>query len=194
MAIINKWILFCSLLFQSSLCLSAGSINVVFLPDSVNSFKCHQPGVEFKITQYSTLGVLGILDCKSHRSTYGDTNDDVTNTFGRILIPWRYSKGGAFKDGSFMQVVVGMEKSKFKSELGSKADITFADFGFHYGYQWFWANGFNVSAMAGVAYLVESNSKKDIVQNENSDVVDFLDRNTKTNIHGGAGFIIGWTF
>lgn len=189
-----RWILFCSLWLQSGLCLSADSINVVIMPDSFNSFKCHQPGIDFKITQNSSLGVVGILDCESDRSTYGNTNDDVTNTFSRIFVPWRYSKGGAFKNGAFMQALIGIEKSEFRSILGSRADVTFVDFAFHYGYQWFWENGFNVSVLGGVAYLAKSSSQKDIVLNETPDVIGHLDRNTKSNIHGGAGFILGWKF
>ena len=194
MITLNRWILYCLLLFQSSLCLSADSINVVLMPDSFNSFKCHHPGIEFKISQTSTLGVFGRLDCESDRSTYGDTNDDVTNTFSRIFVPWRYSKGGAFKNGSFIQTLIGIEKSKFRSVLGSKADVTFVDFAFHYGYQWFWENGFNISVLGGVAYLVKTSSDKDITQNESDDVIGFLDKNTKTNIHPGAGITIGWKF
>lgn len=191
----NKWNLFWLLfLFQSNTSLSAEPFNVAIMPDSINSFKCHQPGVEFKISQTSSLGVFGTLDCKSNRSTYGDTNNDVTNTFSRIFFPWRYSKGGVFKTGSFMQALIGIEKSKFKSVLGSKADVTFVDFAFHYGYQWFWENGFNVSVLGGLAYLVKTNSDKSISANETDDVKNFLDKNTKTNIHPGAGVVIGWKF
>ena len=194
MVILNRGILLLLLWFQSSLCLSADSINIVLMPDSINSFDCHHPGVEFKVTQTSSLGVFGRLNCETNRSTYGDTHDDVTNTFSRIFVPWRYSKGGAFKDGTFIQALIGIEKSKFRSVLGSKADVTFVDFAFHYGYQWFWKNGFNVSALAGVAYLVETSSEKDILPAENNDVIGFLDKNTKTNVHGGAGVLIGWKF
>lgn len=194
MVIFNRWILFCSLCFQSSLCLSADTINIIILPDSINSFDCHQPGIEFKISQNSSLGAIGRLDCATDRSTYGKTNDDVTNTFSRIIVPWRYSFNGTFRDGSLVQALVGIEKSEFRSTLGSKADVTFVDFAFHYGYQWFWKNGFNVSALAGVAYLVKTSSEIDIVPTENSDVIGFLDKNTKTNVHGGAGILIGWKF
>lgn len=190
----NRWILLCFLLFQSGLCLADASFNIIVLPDSINSFDCHQVGVEFKVAQNHSVGMLGRFDCETNRSTYGDTHDDVTNTFSRILIPWRYSKNGVFKDGIIIQALVGVEKSEFRSKLGSKADVTFVDFGIHYGYQWFWENGFNISALAGVAYLVETSSEKSIVQNENSDVINWLDKNTKTNIHGGAGIMIGWKF
>lgn len=194
MDILNRWILISSLVIQPGLCLSADSINVVLMPDSFNSFKCHQPGIEFQITQNSIIGVVGILDCESDRSTYGDTNDDVTNDFSRIFVPWRYSKDGAIKDGSFVQALVGIENSKFSSTLGSKAEVTYIDFAVHYGYQWFWKSGFNVSALAGLAYLVKTRSTEDIAPTESSDVIEFLDKNTKTNIHGGAGFMLGWKY
>jgi hypothetical protein len=190
----NRWIIFCLLLLQAGACLSADAINLVLLPDSFNSFKCHQPGVEFQVSQTSTLAVFGRLDCESERSTYGDTNDEVTNTFSRIFVPWRYSKGGAFRDGPFMQSLVGMERSRFKSVSGSTADVTYVDFAFHYGYQWFWNNGFNVSVIGGLALLVKTSSDEEIVQNENNEVIDFLDKNTRTNVHPGAGFIFGWKF
>ncbi len=189
-----RWILFCGLCFQSISSLADDAINAILMLDSFNSFDCHHPGVELSVSQNSSVGVLGIFDCDTDRSTYGETNDNVTNTFSRILIPWRYAKGGVFKTGPFMQALIGMEKSEFRSTLGSRADVTFVDFAFHYGYQWFWDNGFNVSVMGGVGLLVKTSDEKDIVQNESNDVRDFLDKNTKTNIHPGAGVVMGWRF
>ncbi|MCF6211234.1 MAG: hypothetical protein L3J88_00340 [Gammaproteobacteria bacterium] len=43
-------------------------------------------------------------------------------------------------------------------------------------------------------YLIKKESSKNISQNELEGVVSFLDKNIKTNIHGGAGVIIGWSF
>ncbi len=194
MKTIKRWILCCLLWVCSDPCLSAEWINVILLPDSFNAFDCHQPGVEFKVAEKSSVGILGRFDCDTDRSTYGSTNESVSNTFSRVLIPWRYSRKGAFQDGTLIQALVGVEKSKFRSALGSKADVTFVDFGLHYGYQWFWSSGFNVSAMAGVAYLVETSSSQEIAQNETSDVIDYLEKNTETNIHGGIGVILGWVF
>ncbi len=52
----------------------------------------------------------------------------------------------------------------------------------------------HIVRITGVGYLLKTNANKNIVQTEDSDVVGFLDKNTKTNIHGGAGFLIGWKF
>jgi hypothetical protein len=191
---IKSWILLGLLWMLSSPCLSADWINVILLPDSFDSFDCHQPGVEFKVADRSSVGILGRFDCDTDRATYGSSNDSVSNTFSRVLIPWRYSRKGTFKDGTLIEVLVGAERSKFRSDLGSMADVTFMDLGLYYGYQWFWDSGFNISAMAGVAYLVETSSSKEIAQNETSDVIDYLNKNTETNVHGGLGIIIGWTF
>jgi len=179
------------LLVQAGLCYSSESINLILLPDLSS---CHQVGGEIGINENSSLGILGRAGCESNRATYGNENDDVENKFSRILVPWRYSFNGVFKDGYFIQALSGVEKSEFKSTLGSTADVTFATLAVHGGYQWFWSNGFNISLMAGVAYLHEVSSSNRIVSGEEGNVTDFLDKNTKTNIHGGAGFFIGWLF
>lgn len=190
----KRWFVFCFLCIVSSSCLSADFINIIFLPDFSNSLKCSQPGVEFKVAEKSTVGILGTFDCDSNRPTYGDSNDQVSNTFSRILVPWRYSRKGAFKDGTLVQAVIGTEESNFRSDLGSTADVTFIDFGAYYGYQWFWTNGFNISVMGGVAYLVETSSDQVIVPGESQDIVDYLNRNTETNVHGAFGAMLGWVF
>jgi len=93
-----------------------------------------------------------------------------------------------------MQTMVGVESSRFKSETGSNADVTFVDLTFHGGYQWLWGSGFNVSALVGVAYLKKYSVDKNISKNESNDVIEFLDKNTKSNMHVGTGVIFGWAF
>jgi len=186
-----KYVLSSLLLVESGLCYSSESNNLILLPDSSS---CHQAGIEMAINKHNTLGILGRAGCESDRPTYGSKNDDVENRFGRILVPWRFSFKGVFTDGYFVQALAGLEKSEFKSTLGSSADVTFTNLAAHVGYQWFWRNGFNLSLMGGVAYLHEVSSSKHIVTGEQKSVTDFLDKNTKTNIHGGAGVIVGWLF
>lgn len=189
-----KGILFLLFLLASNAAQSASAFNIILLPDLTKSFKCHQPGVEFPIADTQSLAVLGVINCNSDRSTYGDTNDNVTNSFSRLLVPWRYAWNGVFKDGQLIQFLIGVETSEFSSSLGSEAEVTFMDFGLYYGYQWFWQNGFNLSLLGGLAYLVKTSSSKNIAPGETNDVIDFLDKNTKTNVHGGAGIIFGWKF
>lgn len=172
-------------------CFSKDTVNLVFLPDV---FNCHQLGIETVLSGKNTLGAIGRSGCHSNRPTYGSANDSVTNSFSRILVPWRYSPNGGFEDGYFLQALVGLEKSRFASQLGSTAEVSFLDVGFHVGYQWFWGNGFNVSVLGGAAFLNKRNSTVAIGQNEEKDVVEFLDKNTKTNVHGGGGIIVGWSF
>ena len=183
---------FLYLVCQSSLCFSKESLNVTLVPDF---FNCHHHfGFDLAINENNTLGIMGTDKCTSDRPTYGDSNNKVDNTFNRIFIPWRYSLKGAFRDGYFVQTMVGVEKSRFKSEAGSRADVTFIDLTFHGGYQWFWDSGFNVSALAGVAILRRNSLTKNIASNENVDVIKFLDKNTKSNEHIGVGVIFGWAF
>lgn len=181
----------CILFVQASISHSEESINIVVLPET---YDCHQVGAEFKVTKNSTLGVLGVVSCDSDRPTYGSSNNNVKNSFSRVLIPWRYSMGGAFENGYFVQSMIGMEAHEFRSTQGSRSDVSFVDLTLHGGYQWFWSNGFNVSALGGVNVLVKSSSDEHIVQNERTDVVDFIDKNTKSNIHPGLGVILGWKF
>lgn len=190
MKVIINTLVFFALLTQSSLIYSANHINIIFLPDS---YDCHHTGVEGAITKNSRLGILAVVGCDSDRPTYGDSNDKVTNEFSRILIPWTYS-AGAWDDGYFLKVLAGLENHKFESNIGSRAEVTFADISANVGYQWFWNSGFNVSASLGVAFLFQNSVDKNIHTNESSDVVDFLDKNTKTNQHTAFGIILGWAF
>ncbi|MDX2464995.1 MAG: hypothetical protein QNK31_10875 [Porticoccus sp.] len=179
-------------LVQASVCFSKDTINILVLPDYIN---CHDHyGFELGTSENSTLGILGSFKCNSDRPTYGGSNSKVSTAFSRIFVPWRYSFDGAFRDGYFVQAMVGRESSEFKSVAGSSADVTFIDLTFHGGYQWFWGNGFNVSALGGVAYLKKTSLDKNIVPGEGGDVVDFLDTNTDTNAHFGLGVIFGWVF
>lgn len=179
------------LMFQTPLCFSKDALNVVVLPDP---FGCHQLGIDYALTESSTLGIIGTNECRSDRPTYGSSNNQVNNTFSRILIPWRYSMRGAFNNGYFAQAMIGVEKSNFRSTAGSSAGVTFADAGFHVGYQWFWKSGFNVSVLGGVAFLAKISANKDIVPSESNGVVEFFDKNTKDNVHPGVGIVFGWSF
>ena len=90
--------------------------------------------------------------------------------------------------------MVGIEDSKFKSNLGSSTDVTYLNLSVHGGYQWYFKNGFNVSVLAGIAHLQKLNSSKQISGNETLSVIDFLSKNSETNTHGGAGVFVGWLF
>jgi len=177
------------IIFQINICYSK-DYNLVLLPEAY----CHQAGIETRITKNSTLGIIGRANCVSERPTYESKNDDVENAFSRVLLPWKYSFNGSFSKGAFVQGMAGLEKSKFKSISGSSADVTFVNLSMHGGYQWFWRSGFNLSLLGGVAYLQEVSSSKQIVGSERSEVTDFIDKNIKTNVHGGAGVTVGWMF
>lgn len=191
MKFLTAILLFPFLLVTPGICFSSDNVNLIFLPDPSS---CHQAGIEIDISRNTTLGVLARPNCQSDRSTYGKKNSDVENNFSRVLIPLKYSFNGAFTQGYFVQTLIGLEKSEFKSKLGSTADVMFGNFAAHAGYQWFWENGFNISLMAGVAYLKELSSSENISVGESASVVDFLEKNTKSNLHGGAGIIVGWFF
>lgn len=123
-----------------------------------------------------------------------EINNQVTNIFNRILIPWRYSPYGAFNNGYFVEALVGVEKSEYKSVAGSSANVSFIDTGVWLGYQWFWHNGLNISAVAGVAHLTTISLDKSISPTESSDVSDYLDQQTSTNTHMAGGVFFGWAF
>ncbi len=170
---------------------AADTINIVLLPDL---YQCHHVGADIAISERSSIGVLGSYECKSDRPTYGDSNGSVDNTFTRVLFPWRHFRRDVFGNGPFVQFMLGTEESKFRSDAGSRADVRFIDLGLHAGYQWHWDSGFNISALIGLAVLVRSSLDKEIAATESRKVIDFLDKNTKTNAHPGAGVIFGWSF
>lgn len=146
------------------------------------------------MAEKSKLGILAAYKRDSSRPAYGDSNDNVTNDFSRVLVPWRWSKNGAWENSFFVTGLAGLENDKFKSTSGSRAEVTFINLGLLAGYQWFLRKGFNISAMIGGAWLIESSSNKDIVANEKNDVTEYLNKNTKTNTHVAGGIVLGWAF
>ncbi len=181
------------LFFQVSLCFASSekSLNFSFLPDPKT--RCHQYVVDIAITDNSTLGIMPSYNC-SDRPTYGTINKQVTSTFNRLLIPWRYSPGGVLKKGYFVVTLLGVEKNEFKTTLGSGVNVSFIDTGVLLGYQWFWQNGFNISGLLGIAHLIRYKRDKDISPTESSNVSEYLNRQTRTNTHIGGGIQFGWAF
>jgi len=179
--------------FQVSLSFASSkdSINLSFAPDPQT--QCHQYAVGVAITENSTLGIVPSYNC-ADRPTYGTIEKQVTSTFNRLIIPWRYSPNGVFKNGYFVTALVGIEKNKFKTTVGSDANVSFIDTGVLLGYQWFWRNGFNISGLIGVAHLIQYKRDKNISPAESNKVSDYLDEQTSTNTHIGGGVQFGWAF
>jgi len=159
------------LIFQTSLCFSKEFINISLVPDPSPS--CSQLVFDFAVTENSTLGVSP-ASCNSNRPTYGKPNSAVRNNFNRIIIPWRYSPNGVFKDGYYVMATIGVEKDEFTSASGSTANVTFMGTSIHTGYQWFWRNGFNVTFLISASHLARHSLSKSISPTESGDVVDFL--------------------
>jgi hypothetical protein len=181
------WVMFLIVQMKIS---HAEEYNLVLLPEPY----CTQAGIEKKVSDKHTLGVIGRFNCNSERPTYGSKNDDVENKFSRVLVPLKHSFNGAFNQGAFIQGMIGVEDSEFKSNLGSNADVTYLNLSVHGGYQWYFRNGFNISVLGGVAHLQEINSSRQIAGSETLSVTDFINKNTETNTHVGAGVIVGWLF
>ena len=179
-------------IFQSPFCFSQNSTNIIVVPDPL--YSTHHFGLELAATKNSRLGLMAGYKRDSDRPTYGESNDNVTNTFSRVLIPWTYSKNGAWEKSFFITGLVGLENDRFDSVAGSSADVIFINLGLLAGYQWFWHNGLNISAMFGRAFLIENRSDKNISANESSDVIEYLNKNTKTNNHFAGGIVLGWAF
>jgi hypothetical protein len=185
-------------LFKTSLCLASPehSFNFSVAPDLTTH--CHQYDVDVAISENSALGVMPSYKCKDRpdRPSNGSMriNSQVTNTFSRVLIPWRYAPHSAFHTGYLAMAFVGVENSEFNSDAGSSAKVSFIDTGVLFGYQWFWPNGFNVFAGGGVAHLMRSSLDKSISPTESSKVSDYLDEQTSTNTHLGGGVFFGWAF
>lgn len=193
---IFKYLLVSSILLLPTLCFAKGSINFSVAPDPVTY--CHQYRVDVSITKDSTLGVMPSFNCtdRPSRPINGSMviNSQVTNTFNRIIIPWRYAPHGAFIDGFIVEAIIGLEKSELKSASGSSANVSFFDTGVWLGYQWFWRKGFNISAVIGGANLTRISLDKSISPAEGSNVSDYLDEETSSNTHQTAGVFFGWIF
>ena len=168
----------------------AGEYNILLLPAPY----CSQAGVEKKTSENLSIGIIGRLNCHSERPTYGDKNNEVDSKFSRALFPLKYSFNGTYSSGPFVQGAAGVEESEFKSDAGSSADVTYIDLAVHGGYQWYFSSGFDISILGGIAHLQEVSSSKQIFAGESTSVEDFLNKNTETNTHFGAGVILGWSF
>jgi hypothetical protein len=189
---------FTLLFFQSFPCYATSddSINLSIGPDTT-SF-CHQYKIDFAIAENSTLGAMASYNCVNRPDfpTNGNMtmNSQVTNTFNRLLFPWRYSPHGAFHDGYFLETMAGMENGVYKSAAGSSSNVTFFDIGMFLGYQWFWSNGFNISAQIGVAHLMQFSQSKNIVPTESASAADFLNSQSGPDTHLASGVVLGWAF
>jgi len=191
MKIFNYLLVTLFIIFQTPKCFAQDSVNLYVGPDPKSH--CHQFGAEVGITKNSTLGVIPAYNC-SDVNTYGPINNQVNSTFNRILIPFRYSPNGIFKNGYFIMALLGMEKNEFKSVAGSSANVSFIDTGILFGYQWFWRNGFNISGSIGVVHLMRNSLDQTISSTESNDVSEYLDQQTSTNTHVGGGMFLGWVF
>ena len=196
---ILKYILVASFLpLQTSLCFAQDSINFSVGPDLTTH--CNQFRADVAISTVITLGVMPAIDCANRQDRPDPDsgsmvmNSQVTNKFNRILIPMRYSPYGALRNGFFVEVLVGAESSEYNSVAGSTANVTFIDTAAWLGYQWFWHNGLNFSAVIGRAHLIRNSLDKSISNSESSTVSDYLDQQTSTNTHTASGMFFGWAF
>lgn len=190
-----RYFLFSFLLFSVFEASADKFINLSIAPDPVT--KCHQIRMDFAVTANSMVGIMP-ASCTNRPDRPVDGSmvipDQVTNTFNRVIIPWRYSPYGVLRDGLILEALAGFEKSEYKTTLGSNTNNTFILFGVDVGYQWVWTNGFNISTFIGFAHLIRNNHEVTIVPAESSAVVDYLDQQSNSNTHLAGGVFLGWAF
>ncbi|MDP1532352.1 MAG: hypothetical protein Q8L92_02100 [Rubrivivax sp.] len=186
------------LLFQSSQCVARdGSFaNISVAPDP--STGCHQYRADYAVAERSTLGLMLAYDCANRpsRPLNGsmDMSNGVSNTFNRVLVPWRYAPRGALRDGYFVDAMVGLERAEYRTTAGSTANVHFFDVALGLGYQWFWHNGLNVSVFAGAAHLMRQSGGTNISATESAGASDYLKQQTSSNSHLASGAYVGWSF
>jgi hypothetical protein len=184
--------------FQSSLCVAEGGAqaNISIAPDL--STQCHQFRADYALAERSTLGLMLAYDCanRPNRPINGnmDMSSGVSNTFNRVLVPWRYAPRGVLRDGYFVDAMVGVERAEYTTTAGSTANVHFFDVALGLGYQWFWHNGLNVSVFAGVAHLMRQSGGTNISGTESAVASDYLKQQTSTNSHLASGVYMGWSF
>ena len=186
------------ILFQSSLCVAEGGAqaNISIAPDPAT--RCHQYRADYAVAERSTLGLMLAYDCTNRPSRPVNGNMDmsngVSNTFNRVLVPWRYAPRGALRDGFFVDAMVGLERAEYRTAAGSTANVHFFDVALGLGYQWFWHNGLNVSVFAGAAQLMRQSGETNISATESAAASDYLKLQTSTNSHLASGAYVGWSF
>lgn len=181
------------LLLQTSLCFAENSINFSFVYD-IHSPDCSQLLVDVATSKNTSLGISP-MSCNSDRpAIVMAPNSNVRNQVNRIVVPWRYSPRGVFKDGFYFMATLGVENDQFNSTAGSTANVLFLGSSLHTGYQWFWKNGFNITLIFSASHLARMSLDRTTSPTESPDVVDFLDQNTSTNTHYSAGPLLGWAF
>lgn len=186
------------LFFPSSMCFAEeeARANVSIAPDPVT--RCHQYRADYAVAERSTLGVMLAYDCANRpsRPVNGsmDMSGGVSNTFNRVLVPWRYAPHGALQDGYFVDAMVGVERAEYSTTAGSSANVHFFDIAMGLGYQWFWHNGLNVSVFAGAAHLMRQSGVTNISATESVAASEYLKQQTNTNSHLASGAYVGWSF
>jgi len=179
--------------FQTSLCFAENSINFSIVPD-IHSPDCSQLLVDVATSENTSLGISP-MSCNSDRPAIAMLpNSNVRNQVDRIMVPWRYSPAGVFSDGFYIMAALGVENDRFTSTAGSTANVLFLGSTLHTGYQWFWDNGFNITLIFSASHLARMSLDRTTSPTESPDVVDFLDRNTRTNTHYSVGPLLGWAF
>ncbi len=198
MRMVNYFWVSSFLLLQTSLgnASSVNSINVSIAPDIATG--CHQMRADVRIIENLTLGIMPSYECENRPDRPIDGSmkmqSGVSNTFNRVLFPWRYSPRGAMTDGYFLELFIGGERGAYSSVSGSSTTVNFIDVGTWIGYQWVWGSGINLSAAAGFAHLMLYSRNNSRVSTESHDVNDYLDQQTRTNTHLASGFFLGWAF
>lgn len=186
------------LLFQSpqSLAGDGSFVNISIAPDPTT--RCHQFRADYAISERSTLGMMVAYDCANRpsRPVNGsmDMNSGVSNTFNRILVPWRYAPHGVSRDGLIIDAMVGVERAEYRTSAGSSANVRFFDIALGLGYQWFWQSGLNVSVFAGAAHLMRQSGETNISATESVAASEYLKQQTSTNSHLASGAYVGWSF
>lgn len=186
------------MVFQSSQSFAGdGSFaNISIAPDPTT--RCHQFKADYAISERSTLGMTVAYDCSNRpsRPVNGsmEMNSDVSNTFNRILVPWRYAPQGVSRDGFLVDAMVGMERAEYGTSAGSSANVRFFDVAVGLGYQWFWQSGLNASVFAGAAHLMRQSGETNISATEVATTSDYLSQQTRTNSHLASGAYLGWSF
>jgi hypothetical protein len=190
---IYEYLLVSAFLFlQTSLCFAEKSINFSIVPD--RSPDCSQLVVDVAMSEHTSLGISP-LSCNSDRPAIAMApNSNVRNQVNRIVVPWRYSPRGVFKDGFYFMASLGIENDQFNSTAGSTANVFFLGSSLHTGYQWFWKNGFNITLIFSASHLTQMSLDRTTSPTESPDVVDFLDQNTSSNTHYSVGPLFGWAF
>ena len=148
-------------------------------------------GMSFKVKE-SKLSIgpwVEYLNAKSNANTIAVKAQSLG-----VLANYTFSKKGAYGIGPTLLFIASVDRSQYKSDLGSEMTSNTILAGGYFGFQYTSKIRLNIWLGMGVLGLVPLNVKESIKENEIQDAIDNLNSNKSDRLFPFPGIMIGYAF